>query len=494
MNIQKLNNLIHNHSGRLNYIQKKFLNENIHTSRQLKDFDFELIVTLVYKDLLKRSPSETCIKNWHVPLKGGLSISDFYDIVKQSEEAVSKRNSPLAKDKSIENFIVETFEFFLKRIPSPGEILNWSSGIKSGFVTIEYMVYTLYEESRKVISRNGACANSDSKINLMGTNEFFGWDDWNSLKKKAGSQYSLTKKPIKFQNFFHLNKAAKTRVSAICSLYKGGDYIHAFMENITSQTGFKEYAELIIIDANSPDSEHKVIERYARKYSNIVYIRTKKTIPIYEAWNMAIKHSSGEYITNTNVDDLRASHSLITQASYLDNLKFVDVIYQDFYYSLEFLDDYDLIRRIGLKTNLPPVTSLNIMSFNSPHNAPMWRKSLHEELGYFDESFFSAGDYEFWCRCILAKKCFYKINEPHIVYYNNPKGLSTSANTKGVEEAIRATKMHGKNLFGSCFLASNLEYSAMLSAATGQDTHFESDNKYLNAQSAIRMLSKTSRE
>ena len=41
------------------------------------------------------------------------------------------------------------------------------------------------------------------------------------------------------------------KVSIITSVYKGKKYIEQFLENITSQTIFKEKCELILINANS---------------------------------------------------------------------------------------------------------------------------------------------------------------------------------------------------------------------------------------------------
>ena len=64
-------------------------------------------------------------------------------------------------------------------------------------------------------------------------------------------------------------------------------------------------------------------------YGNIKYLRLAKTINIYEAWNLAIKESKSEFITNANVDDLhrKDAFALKIQASYisifLSNLKYL---------------------------------------------------------------------------------------------------------------------------------------------------------------------------
>src|SRR4051812_11682707 len=108
-------------------------------------------------------------------------------------------------------------------------------------------------------------------------------------------------------------------------------------------------------------------------------------------------------------------------------------------------------RLFNFKSNLPIVTAYNLLRYNSPHNAPMWRKQLHHELGDFDSSFESAGDYEFWLRCIAQGKTFFKLNTPHVVYYSNPGGISTKPDTKGVIESRRllsqySTRLISKNL------------------------------------------------
>ncbi|HTO79027.1 MAG TPA: glycosyltransferase, partial [Methylocystis sp.] len=61
-------------------------------------------------------------------------------------------------------------------------------------------------------------------------------------------------------------------VSVITSLYKGGRFIQRFLENMTEQTIF-DRSELIIVDADSPEGEREMIERYMKAFDNIVYKR-----------------------------------------------------------------------------------------------------------------------------------------------------------------------------------------------------------------------------
>ena len=49
---------------------------------------------------------------------------------------------------------------------------------------------------------------------------------------------------------------------------------------------------------------------------------------------MGVEIARGHYLTNTNLDDLRRHDSIALQAALLDKNDDVDVVYQDFYYSL----------------------------------------------------------------------------------------------------------------------------------------------------------------
>ena len=44
---------------------------------------------------------------------------------------------------------------------------------------------------------------------------------------------------------------------------------------------------------------------------------------------------------------------------------------------------------------------VNNRSMNYPHSCPVWRKKIHDLIGYFDEiNYGPYADYEFWLRCL----------------------------------------------------------------------------------------------
>ena len=204
--------------------------------------------------------------------------------------------------------------------------------------------------------------------------------------------------------------------------------------------------------------------------------------------------------TNTNLDDLRRSDSFERQLEILEKFPFVDVVYQDFYYSFDGKAPFAKSAAAGFKSQVPVITPYNLMQSNSPHNAPMWRRALHDELGLFDASFRSAGDYEFWLRCAQAGKTFFKVNDPHIIYFVNPEGLSTRPDTRGIGESLRIGKRHGRKLLSPWLLSSDEEFMHELSrlagvpVALGEAEQAAPEWRYNAAQRALRLLCAASRE
>ncbi len=241
----------------------------------------------------------------------------------------------------------------------------------------------------------------------------------------------------------------------------GGAFITRFLDNMATQSLFDQ-AELIIVDADSPEREWEVIERYQRVYPNIVHKRINYRLGIYEAWNLAVDLSRAPYLTNTNLDDLRRRDSIELQARRLDADPDVDVVYQDYFHTFDPDLSFEQVAAFDVKTELPIVTPHNLLMFNSPHNAPMWRKALHAELGVFDTRYKSAADGEFWLRCMAAGKKFGKINTPHVAYYLNPEGVSTSPESRGTIEAHDILRRYSRKLTSRTLLQSRRDFCASL--------------------------------
>lgn len=95
------------------------------------------------------------------------------------------------------------------------------------------------------------------------------------------------------------NKAPQ--VSIIVATYNAADTLERCLKSIIEQT-YPSW-ELLIADGGSTDTTTEIIQRYAEF---IGYWHSHPDNGIYDAWNRALAHASGEYICFLGADDIWA--------------------------------------------------------------------------------------------------------------------------------------------------------------------------------------------
>lgn len=461
----------------------------------------ELVVRL-YQLALERTPSAEERANWISAVTSGrmTAVNLALTILNSAEADAVRKRAALVPEVADGRYIQFLYATFLHRSPIAFEIAYWSHQLRQRSLDRSKLALTLF--SRFAVKALGTQAaepnNNPSLAPRMGKdNEFFDAKEWERMAKSLpGNAPRFIPRLYPSLALGHRDELA---VSIITSMYRGGAYIHQFLENITQQSIFMKHCELIIIDADSPEGEEKAIASYSQRFPNIVYHRAASRIGIYEAWNLGVQLSRGRYLTNANLDDLRRTDSLERQMEVFEKFPFVDVVYQDFFYSFDGHAPFDLSAAVGMISDVPIVTPNNLLHSNSPHNAPMWRRSLHDELGLFDTSYRSAGDYDFWLRCVAQQKRFFKMNDPHVIYYVNPEGLSTQPDTRGIDEAAQITLRHGKDVMSEALLDSDEEFETRLARVAGAPVAIPQALKdtvhwrYSAAQLALRQWSSMAR-
>ena len=204
------------------------------------------------------------------------------------------------------------------------------------------------------------------------------------------------------------------KVSAIVSAYYAEKFIKNRLENLLMQDPIPQ----IVVIAKSGGVEEKTAqEAQVDWYSHdvIKLISTQGTPTIYEAWNMGIKAAKGEYVTNANCDDKFNPGALKRMAQIMDDNPDIGVVFSNVY--VEHVDGKgNNWKRISDETGpwKNPIDTLIDRCVIGP--MPMWRKSLHDEYGYFDEQYRHAADYEMWLRFAFGGAGFYYIDETLGVY------------------------------------------------------------------------------
>jgi GT2 family glycosyltransferase len=198
----------------------------------------------------------------------------------------------------------------------------------------------------------------------------------------------------------HRFRPRNFKVTCLVSTYCSAEFLRECLEDVVAQTIFPE-VELIIIDACSPQNEAEVAKPFLELYDNIRYVRTPYRIGIYPAWSMGSLMASGPYITPFSTNDRLVPNAYQIMAQGLDLNPRASLVYGDSY-----LTDQPH-QSIGTHSPSPHNGGcyrwheinhgwLILNNGIGPH--PMWRRSVHQEIGLFDRRYKAIGDQDFFLR------------------------------------------------------------------------------------------------
>ena len=211
-----------------------------------------------------------------------------------------------------------------------------------------------------------------------------------------------------------------TKVSTITPCYNMSKYMKGFLDNLSTQT----HKDLeIVLDHNDPsDEEVKLVEEYNEQYDNILHIKVEGVDPIGTSMNRCIEYATGDYLCIWNVDDLRTPDSIEVMAKALDENPDVDFVYGNYIIVPKFgSTEGQYVDETGREDELTTGMILG------PYF--MFRKSLLEKSGVFDEQLVQGADYDLALRLAFNGKGLHlPINLGY--YLNEGLGQSTKPNSK----------------------------------------------------------------
>lgn len=206
-------------------------------------------------------------------------------------------------------------------------------------------------------------------------------------------------------------------VSAIVSVYEAEEFLAGCLDDLLAQT-IADRIEIIVIDSASPQKEGEIVRRYQADHPNIRYLRTPRRETIYAAWNRGIGMATAPYLTNANADDRHRKDSLEILVRALEAHPEAVLAYAAYDETSVKNDTWE--SGSSRKAVLPPEFRRDLLllsCFVGPQ--PVWRRSLHDEIGFFDDRLTIAGDIEFWLRAAERHR-FLRIPERIGLYYAAP--------------------------------------------------------------------------
>tara|TARA_B110000008_G_C16977882_1_gene566848 strand:- start:5841 stop:7280 length:1440 start_codon:yes stop_codon:yes gene_type:complete len=245
------------------------------------------------------------------------------------------------------------------------------------------------------------------------------------------------------------------KVSAIVSTFNSSNFIHGCLEDLVNQTLYKKgELEIMVIDSGSNENEVEIVEKFQKKYSFIKYHRTEERESLYMAWNKAIKKTTGEYLTNANTDDRHDFRSIEYLVTHLEKNPDRDIAYGNLYKSHianESFDKNDKSKPCVSQKFFPG----SLLLHNYLGAQPLWRRSVHDKIGNFDENYEVMGDYEFVLRAIShgCKLSYVPNAEGLMLWHKN--ALSTKDSTAHKERDFLLRKYRSANQIKKIYHKSN---------------------------------------
>ena len=195
------------------------------------------------------------------------------------------------------------------------------------------------------------------------------------------------------------------RVSICVSVRDEGLLLQNCLKHIYDQT-FKDW-ECIVVDDGSKESLEPVVKEF--RDDRFLFYRFPENRGIPKGANYGYKLATGEYIGSLGVDELIDPHKLEVQVKFLDDNKQIDLVWgvpgngpmgpveswEQYFLKAHNRSRYHWLKCFLLLEGVPVGGA-----------SALWRKSLFDSVGYFDETLSKFSDHEWFCR-VLEKHNVY---------------------------------------------------------------------------------------
>ena len=242
------------------------------------------------------------------------------------------------------------------------------------------------------------------------------------------------------------NNSQWPKISIVTPSYNQGQYLEETIRSVLLQ-GYPNL-EYIIIDGGSTDNSVDIIKKYEPW---ITYWVSEKDNGQVDAINKGLKLATGDIIAYINSDDYYTPNVFFTVANILKKNNYSHFVTS----ACSFVNPDHTIQT----THYPKIPKSRSELLLSPNNAVVakdylkilqpstfWRRSVIENIGFFDENYNFCFDREYWIRS-LFNDCNYFISNTIFSYFRLHEGSKTvSSGNYFRDEDIIITKKYSKFL------------------------------------------------
>ena len=231
-------------------------------------------------------------------------------------------------------------------------------------------------------------------------------------------------------------------ISIVTSLYKSEKYLPKFFKSVKKvHTGLKKnkiHFEHIIIANDISKEETELIKKSVLNFKLITTPRET----LYASWNRGVENSIYKYTTFWSVDDFRFTYAFINGIKKLENgydATYFPYIYKRYVWILG-------IKILAMIKIVNPIKYNRELFIKGMYAGPhfIFRKSIFETNGTFNETFKIAGDFDWWSR--LAKNNFKIIKTCSLSGIFNNDGRTLSGSKNSLQKKENETITNSQNI------------------------------------------------
>lgn len=184
------------------------------------------------------------------------------------------------------------------------------------------------------------------------------------------------------------------KISVVTPSYNQAEFLERTICSVLDQN--YPNLEYIIIDGGSTDGSVDIIRRYADRISFWISEPDRGQT---HAINKGLQQATGEWVAWQNSDDIYYPGVLEDLAKTLNLKQQVDLVIGN----INLIDQQDRVLR-DVHYVKPCHGAMLAEGMVLTNQAAFWRRSVHDEIGYLDETLDCSFDYEWFLRLTLGRR------------------------------------------------------------------------------------------
>lgn len=205
---------------------------------------------------------------------------------------------------------------------------------------------------------------------------------------------------------------ATPTVTIVLPTYNGECYLAQAIESCLSQT-LSDW-ELIVVDDASTDGTPEIIAGFCARDARIRSVRHQVNRKLPGALNTGFALAKGNLLTWTSDDNSYRPSALQTMLEFLGHHPEVDAVYTDY----TVIDDCDTVTE-----QIRVLDPVYLVRENVAGPCFLYRRTVHECVGSYDEELFLVEDYDFWLR-VAARFHMMPLHQDLYLYRRHQSSLS----------------------------------------------------------------------